>query len=70
MKQNEIDEWLLEKERRERESEKLKSPCLPGRLRHYFAHRGARSPTLDSPCRWCGKTLRQVRKEQRRAAAR
>lgn len=57
-------------ERRMREKP-LKSPCLKGRLKHQFRHRQTHGElTLrnhaDWRCKWCNKTLRQVRDEQRK----
>lgn len=63
-------EWYLRKLERERASKKLKSPCLPGRLKHQYSSPGTRGPPRpDSTCFHCRKTLRQVRKEQRRKRA-
>jgi hypothetical protein len=45
----------------------LKSPCLKGRLKHYFREPKTRSLTPDLKCKWCGKTVAEVRAEQRRA---
>lgn len=44
----------------------LKSPCLKGRLRHQFRSPKTRSLTSDLVCWYCGKTVAQVRAEQRR----
>ena len=42
----------------------LKSPCLKGRLKHYFREPKTRSLTPDLKCKWCGKTVAEVRAEQ------
>lgn len=55
-----------ERERRLEEWKKKKSPCLKGRLRHYFREPKTRSLTPDLKCKWCGKTVAQVKAEQRR----
>ena len=43
----------------------LRSPCLEGRLRHYFREPKTRSLTPDLKCKRCGKSVAQVKEEQR-----
>jgi hypothetical protein len=54
-------EWQIERGR------KLKSPCLEGRTKHFFRSPKTRSLTPDLKCKKCGKTVAQVRVEQRAA---
>jgi len=44
----------------------LKSPCIKGRTKHFFRSPNTMSLTSDLKCKKCGKTVAQVRKEQRR----
>lgn len=58
-------------ERRDREKKieewnTKRSKCLKPRLRHYFREPRTRALTPDLKCKWCGKTVAQVRAEQRR----
>ena len=59
---------MYEEEHRQRRIEswtKKKSPCLKGRQKHYFREPRTRSLTPDLECKWCGKTVAQVRAEQK-----
>jgi len=60
--------YRLDREWREKRLKEhpLKSPCLGLRLKHSFRSPNTRSLTDDLTCRYCGKTVAQVKKEQRR----
>ena len=61
-----VNRLKVEDPLRYRDWVKLKSKCLPFRLKHLFRSPNTRSaPRADERCFKCGKTLRQIRAERK-----